>query len=301
MRARALKPVMRTIVALLSAGLAAALPLACGSGAPSASTLVQETFGAHAPVNSGRLQLSVYLAAPTGAVDRSATVGQPLTLHVSGSFQRASEPVQGANGSVQGSNGPRQGAGAGQLPSFALTMNLLAGGRPLRVAATSVGGRFYVQLAGAWFLAPASTVQALTQGYAGAAGAGFAPLCVDLGGWLQRPAMLGTVTVGGMRTAHLRASLNAANFLADVHRLTGTGLLSRAQISALARAVRTARMDLYTGSTDHLLRSLSLTAPGLAIQLRFSDLGRPQEIVAPSHPRPLSELVSQLRGLNVGG
>jgi hypothetical protein len=264
---------VRAIVALCAALLAAATLGACGSGAPSATALLDATFRAHAPIPSGQLELSLSLTPPPGAGSGGgAADAQPLHLRLAGPFRSA---------------------GPGRLPSFALTMSLATGGRTLHAGASAAGGRLYVELAGVWFSAPPSTLRALTQGYAGSG--------IDPSRWLAHPVVVGAATVAGTATTHIRAGLDAPRFLADVRTLAGAGLLSPSQLTALAAAARAARVDLYTASADHRLRRLAVSGPGLAIELRFSDLGRPQPILAPAHPRPLSELVSQLRGLGVGG
>jgi hypothetical protein len=120
-----------------------------------------------------------------------------------------------------------------------------------------------------------------------------------------------------------------ARFLADAQKLSGaggslglgsggqgSGLLSPAQVSALASSVRSARVDVYTGTHDHLLRRLSLrvavsttararaTLAGLrsatlSLVLQFADLNRPQRIAAPSNPQPVSELLPVLERLGL--
>lgn len=271
MRARAPKPVARAIVAPLAALLliGALGPIGalggCGSSSPSALALLDATFRSGAALRSGRVELDLRLSPPAGTA-------QPLTLHLAGPFRSD---------------------GSERLPSFALALRLSTAGRTVRAGATSAGGRLFVELGGTQFLAPESTLRALSEGYASTG--------IDPGRWLTDPVKLADTTVAGVSLAHVRARLDAKRFLADTHRFAAGGLLSAAQLSLLAAATRAARADVYTGSDDHRLRRLSLTGPGLTIELRFSDLGRPEAIAAPGNPRPLSELVSRLRALGVGG
>lgn len=262
MRGRALNTITRAAAAILAVvALAASLAACGGSSSPSVPALLDATFHTHAPIPSGQLELTLSLAAPA----------QPLRLRLTGPFQNT---------------------GPGRLPSFALALSLTTAGRTLRAGLTSAGGRLYVELGGAWFIAPPSARDALTQGYAGSG--------VDPGRWLLGPRRAGVATVAGEPTTHLRAGLDTERFLADVRRLAGTGLLSSAQLTALSTAARTARVDLYTGRSDHRLRRLSLAGPGLRVELRFSDLGRPEAIAAPRDPHPLSQLISELRRAGVG-
>jgi len=321
---------MRTIVALLAAALLAVGVGACGSGSggssPSAVALVADTFHSHQPIDSGRLQLSLALSA-----QGSTLLREPVSLRVSGPFQSA---------------------GATELPRFALQLGVNAAGHTLNAGATSTGGQFFVALEGASFVAPQSTYRALQEGYAQAsrtAGSAksdstFASLGIDPGGWLENPVRAGTAQVGGVQTVHVVANLNVGRFLADADRLSGAGgalgvtggaqggssgsgqngsagqgiggLFAPAQVSALAASVRSARVDVYTGAGDHLLRRLTVSAAlattpqqraalgglrsaTLALQLQFSDLNQPQQITAPSSPKPLSELLSELQQLGL--
>ena len=97
----------------------------------------------------------------------------------------------------------------------------------------------------------------------------------------------------------------------------GAGTLAQAPLSALAGTVRSARVDLYSGAADHILRRLSVTAAvastarngaalaggrtaTLTLALQFAELNRPQTIVPPRDPRPFAELaplVERLRPL----
>jgi hypothetical protein len=186
-------------------------------------------------------------------------------------------------------------------------------------------------------LAPESTLQALKQGYAQATKAAtssksqstFASLGIDPGRWLQNPVEVGTAKVGADETIHLVSGLNLTRFLADAYKLSGAGsslglasagqvssLLGPTQSQALERSVKSARVDVYSGKNDHLLRRLSLTvslstdararaslqglrSANLSLQLQFTHLNQPQKILAPSNPRPISELVGVLQQLGL--
>ena len=290
--------------AAISCGLAA-----CGSaGPPSARSLINETFAPHTPIHSGRLELSFALApaAPAAAVPR-----WPFAVGLSGVFQSL---------------------GAGRLPQFAMRLRVSATpGRTLAAGAVSTGGRLFVELGGTPYATPQSTSQALARGYAEASRAGasaggrttFAPLGIEPARWLTHPARSGPVAGG--ETVHVVAGLDAARFFADAGRLLAAGgsllgaiagsgpgrataPLAPAGLSALAGSVRSARVDLYSGAADHLLRRLSVSASvagtgraGAALDgrpqatvtlvLAFAELNRAQSIAAPSAPRPFAELL----------
>ena len=142
--------------------------------------------------------------------------------------------------------------------------------------------------------------------------------------------MVGSVEVLGVQTLHIVAGLNTARFLAAAAKVSasggvlglgsgagGAGALSPALLSALAGSLHSSRVEMYTGTEDHLLRRLSVSAAivaatpqaraalggsrsaTLAFVLQFAGVNRPQTIPAPPNPRPLSELGPALQRLGV--
>jgi len=255
-----------------------------------------------------------------------------LTLALSG---RGARGVPAAPGSFSlHLAGPFQSAGAGRFPQFALALALETSGRTVSVGAVSTTGRLYLELGGVAFLAPAAAMQALEQGYAQVSGRSstrgrqstFATLGIDPAAWLTHASRSGSANLAGTDTVHLIAGLDTARFLADAERLSsaggaiaagqGAGLLTQARVEALSASVRSARVDIYTGARDHLLRRLALSAavsttPGaraalgglvdarLTFVLQFAQLGRPQTISAPSKPQPLSQMGPALERLGL--
>ncbi len=301
--------VLRPLVALAGCAAIAWVLLGCGGSQNSAQSIVNDTFHSHRQIDSGRLSLSLELAA-SGVRSLKA----PLSLGVRGPFQ---------------DGGPG-------LPRFGLEVDLALGGRTVHAGVVSTDGKFFISLEGTPFQAPPSTMAALEQSYA-LSGKRAAPnsrstftaIGVNPGEWLEHPVVEGTETLAGVKTVHLVAGLNLPRFLADTAKLSGaggalglnraapaTGLLNAQQSTALTQSLTSGRVDLYTGVADHLLRRLSVqasftTKPGtreelqglrhatLDLQLGLADLNQPQEILAPSNPRPLSELVSQLQQLGL--
>ncbi|HEX4838017.1 MAG TPA: hypothetical protein VFV03_05790 [Solirubrobacteraceae bacterium] len=300
LRAAVALPVLLACVCLLSA---------CGGSSEDAQSLLNDTFSGHTQIESGDVNLSFAIS----AAGSSATT-KPLAVRLSGPFQDA---------------------GAGKLPRFALQLDLSAAGHALRAGATSTGSAFYVELAGTWFSTPESTFRAIEEGYAQAtktastakARSTFASLGIEPGHWLSSPAKVGAVTIAGVQTVHLTASVNVSGLLADVSRLSqssgalglgsavpGAGALSPAAISELAKSVKSAHVDIYIGQSDHLLRRLEVSATvsgtpqtqgllgGLStadvkVLLEFSSLNKPQAIAAPSNPQPSSQLLPALQQL----
>jgi hypothetical protein len=307
-------------VALIAAISCACLLSACGGAPGSAQSLLADTFSGHTQIESGNVNLSFRL----GATGQNAA-SKPLAVSLSGPFENA---------------------GAGKLPRFALKLQLSAAGHALTAGATSTGSALFVQLVGTWFSTPASTYKALEQGYAQATKTAspakvrstFSSLGIEPGHWLSNPTNVGTTTIAGAPTVHLTASVDIPAFLADVFKLSqaggalglgssliGTpalptptlpagGSLSTGVIKELAKSIKSAHVDVYTGTDDHLLRRLEVSATvtgtqqtqallgGLSsadvnVLLEFSDLNKPQTIAAPANPQPTSRLLPALQQL----
>jgi hypothetical protein len=301
---------IRATVALAATIACAFLLAACGGAAGSAESLLNDTFSGHTQIESGNVNLSFTL----GASGQSAAT-EPLAVRLSGPFENSA---------------------TGKLPRFALRLQLSAAGHPLGAGATSTGSALFVQLAGTWFSTPSSTYKALQDSYAQATAKAssskvrstFSSLGIEPGRWLSNPTKAGTATVAGVQTVHLTASIDIPAFLADVSKLSqagstlglasplggSTGSLSSTLIDELAKSIKSAHVDVYTGQDDHLLRRLEVSATvtgtpqtqailgGLSsaqikVLLEFSDLNKPQTISAPANPQPPSQLLPALQQL----
>jgi hypothetical protein len=306
--ARLSNTILKAAVALLCAGLAAWALGACSSSAsPSASSLVDDTFSSRANIESGQVNLALALA-PNG----SAASSKSLSLRLTGPFQNSA---------------------AGKLPRFSLELDLDAAGHPIQAGATATGSRLFIELAGTWFAAPSSTYRAIEQGYAQAtktasshkARSAFASLGIEPRRWLAKPSTVGTTAVNGEAVYHVTAGVDTAAFLHDVSRLSqssgalgttvpGAAAISPSAISELAKSIKSAHVDVYTGKSDHLLRRLALVASlvstpqtqsllagagsaQVTLDLQLSQINKAQTISPPSKPRPFSELLPALQQL----
>ncbi len=299
-------------LALLALGLLALALGGCGSGgSASAQALLGETFQSKQPIESGRIHLA--LALTSNASSASAAHSKLLGVSLSGPFQ---------------------GQGAGHLPQFSLQLALGAGAHTLQAGATATASDLYIELAGSWFVAPPGTAQQLAQSYAATTRASssaqsratFAGLGIEPGDWIADPEIVASDT--NSETTHISGRLDVARFLADAQKLSGasgalglgagaaagSALPSSGGLAALAGALRSARVDIYTGTSDHQLQRLELSAQvaatpqarstlgvssgaTLTLDLQFADLNEPQAIHAPANPRPISELVPALQRL----
>jgi hypothetical protein len=304
---------VRAAVALLLAIFCGCLLSACASDSSgSAQALLDETFSGHKQIESGNVKLSLALGA-----GGSNTQTKPLAVTLSGPFEST---------------------GTGKLPRFALQLQLGAAGHSLQAGATSTGSALFVELAGTWFSTPSSTYKALEESYTQATKKAssakvrstFSSLGIEPGRWLSNPTKLGTVTVGGEDTIHLLAAVDIPAFLADVTKLSQAGsslgldsvpgassaggTLSPSVINELAKSIKSAHVDVYTGKSDHMLRRLEITAAitgtpqtqglfdglssaNLTVQLEFTDLNKKQAISAPANVEPSSQLLPALQQL----
>ena len=300
-RTPACKPPMRRplrlpLLALLC--LAAVVVAACGSsgnGGSGADTtkLLSDTFGTTRPVSSGRLKLGIDVRA-----DGIAGIPSPLTVRLGGPFQRTA------------------GTGA---PKFAFDISLATRDGHFTVGIISTGKEGWVKLGQRAFTLPPDQLKQLSGGAAAGSGGGLpsklGTLGVDPRGWITNVQDEGVETLDGTKVIHLSADVDIPALVKDLDKLLstagGTGLNAIAGLptgvgkdkSAVAKSVKSAGVDIWTGEKDHELRritiKLNVDTPAqkdgtVALDLGVSSLNEPQPIGPPANPRPLSELSAAL-------
>jgi hypothetical protein len=300
--------VRRAGVLVLSLGCAAAIA-ACGGGGHakrSASTakpavLVDRAFSATGRVNSGHLDIVLDLT-----LDGVKQLdGKPITLEVSGPFTRTAP-----------------GGFAGDL-----TITLTTATRTVNLGLDIVGGREYVGYEGRWYRVPGNLqLGGLPTGASGATGASglLGALGIDPKSWLSDPHDAGTATIGGVEVTHFTAQVDLPNLFNDLSKLiasrtgaTGaTGPTSPVVtgLQAIESAITSAEIDVYTGTTDQIVRQVhvgvafkvpsqaagmigGLTGGSLDLTATLTQLNTPQTVTAPSAVQPLPGLQRALRGL----
>lgn len=296
----------RGAFAVLAAALATVALSACGgggSGSASASKLLEQTFSGKHAVKSGNLNLSLTIS-PTG----SRTLTGPITLTFGGPFQSL---------------------GTGKLPRSDFNVTLSANGKSGSLGILSTGTAGYVTLQGTAYQLPASTFKQLESGFAGFGGGsgsgGLGKLGIDPLHWLVKPSVIGTESVGGTQTTHIRAGVNVVALLADINtflqKAASTGVAGASQLQSgisattrqkIANEVKNPSFDVWTGNSDKTLRkfAIALTLPvtgqastlfgGLSsaqigFTMQYANLNQPQTISAPTTVRPYSEFQTKLR------
>jgi hypothetical protein len=296
------RPIFGAALALLSALLLAA----CGGGSnQSATSLLKQTFSGNHTVNSGSLTFNITVD-PSG----SSVLTTPVTL----SF-----------------GGPFQSQGQGKLPKSNFNVSISADGKTGSLGILSTGTAGFVTLQGVAYKLPPATFQKLESSFSGLGGGSGGGTLSKLGvhplDWLTNPSVVGSETVAGAQTTHIRAGVNVAALLADVNTLlqkaaslgaSATGstpsTISPATRQKIASSVKNPTFDVWTGKSDNTVRRLAiqLTVPvtgqlstqlgglrtaQIGLSMQYANLNQPQTITAPSTVRPFSEFQSKMQTL----
>jgi hypothetical protein len=278
-----------------------------GSSSGSAQSLLKQTFSGGHSVKSGVLGFALVLK-PTG----SSTLTTPITLSLGGPFQSR---------------------GSGNLPQSDFTIGLSALGRHGALGVISTGSAGYVNLQGTNYQLPKADFQKLEQSFSsarsggGSESSGLAQLGINPQHWLTNPSVLGTETVNGDSTTHIRAGVNVKALIGDLNTFLGKTAKStnagssgvpteipQATQQQIAAAVKNATVDVWTGKSDTTLRKLTLnltvpitgtfstelggmTSAGIGLTVQYSKLNQPQSIATPTGVHPYSEFTAKLQSI----
>jgi hypothetical protein len=301
------------LTALLAA-LALAVGLAaCGSssdsgGGSDAAALLKDTFGADHPIRSGRLDADLDVNLP----QVRALGNTPLKLHI---------------------NGPFQSNGGTRLPDFALGVDFEGGQNPVTVGAVFAQGGGYLTIEGQAFTLGSDIYKAFANGYLSAkrdadrkandrSQPTLAALGIDPLRWLTGARTVGSEDIAGSDTEHVAAGVNVPVLLDDVSKLlgrarsvtssassaTGTNVptqLSAAQRASIEKAIKSAKVDVWTGAKDHTLRKVAVNVQldqgHVIFDVTLAQLNQQQAIRKPAGARPISQLRSALSQLGLVG
>ena len=274
------------------AAVGAVLLAGCGGGGAtsgqSAEQILRKTFGANKSVHSGRLDLDLELN-----LQGVRSLNGPVSIKVAGPFQ---------SGGDQG------------LPRFNFTLSLSANGTAFSAGAVSTGDRGYLSFLGTNYLVDAATFNQFRTGYEQARAnanrqskSTLGSFGVDPVRWLTNPRKVGSETVGGASTTHITAGIDVSKLVGDLATLlakarnvpgVSRASLTPAQQAAITRSVRSATLDVYSGTDDEILRrmtvAVTLAQGTVSFDLLIADLNRGQTITAPSNAQPLAALLSAL-------
>lgn len=304
---------MRLGLAGLVCVVAAVLLVGCGGGSKGdADKVINQTFSGHKSVKSGRINLKLVAEA-----DGISGLNGPVTIALTGPFQSQGQ----------------------QLPKFDLDVKLNANGRTFSAGAVSTGDKGFVKFQGASYALPDSVLTAFRQGFERARaqrssqqGTSLASLGIDPRRWLKDPSNEGDEDVAGQSTTHISSDIDVPKLLDDFGRAVGqagrlgvaqnrqaSARLTERQKKAVNDAVEDPKFDVYSGTTDRILRKLTIAlgfkvpkdqqqrANGLksgkvSFDVEIADLNRPQTVQAPANAKPFSELRNALGALaGLGG
>ena len=226
--------------------------------------------------------------------------------------------------------GPFQSRGKGKLPKSDFAIAIGFQGHTGQLGIISTGTEGFVTLEGTAYKLPAASFQQLEGGVSTVGGgSGSSSALSSLGihpeQWLIDPKVLGTAKVGGTDTDHIQGRLAVKPLLADLSQLLGKAAtlssstasvtsISAADQAKIAGEVTNATFDLWTGTQDHTIRKLSVTATlpvtgttrtelggmtraRLTFGLTYSDVGQPQTITTPTSSKPYTQFQSRLRDI----
>lgn len=292
---------LRTLLVLACALSCAGLVAGCGGsggGRPSAKRTLQQSLGTSAKsIDRGRLDATLRLD-PEGLLK----LGGPISVRLSGPFAAPTRRT---------------------LPRFDLAFLATLGGQRFSGSAISTGRKGFVRLDDGTYAIDDATMAELRRQATRAAlrpQAGLRALGIDPLRWISDPERKGRERVGGVDTVRIAGNVDVRRLLADLGALlrnaggggAGSATLLTPQLrEQIAGAVRSAKVDVWTGAGDKLLRQIAVAVvfafkkgeqspiPGLdggrlTLRARLDDVnGAPVRVPAPSRARPLSRLTGR--------
>jgi hypothetical protein len=143
--------------------------------------------------------------------------------------------------------------------------------------------------------------------------------------WLSNPTIVGSESVGGTSTTHIRAGVNVQALVSGISQflqkasalgVTGTAKypqgLSASTQSRIASEIQSPSFDVWTGNDDKTMRRLQvgltipvngqlstalggLTAATFGLSIQYSNLNQPQTITPPSNVQPYSQFQAKIQ------
>jgi hypothetical protein len=271
-------------VKLLVALLAVLALAGCGgSGEESATDILGETADNLSEIESGDLTLELLL---------SGTEGEQQGFTLEGPFSLEGE----------------------RLPTAELRYSQIAGPQRAELTFISTGNQAFVEVDGAAYTLPVRLVAEIEQATGELEADGLGER-IEIGNWIENPTRADGGEVGGADTDLIRADLNVVNVVNGLVEIAAafSGSEPPPKIEGQAAeqvegAVESARIEVYTGKEDRLLRRLLISldfspkAPAdvkralgvnVDFELGISDPNKEVSVSAPESPRPYSELVGE--------
>jgi hypothetical protein len=164
-------------------------------------------------------------------------------------------------------------AGAFDRPAFEATAKLGQGKHAVKGGLVSLGDKAYFVSGDTGWRVPSAVWKPVTDKKL--------PLSVHPGSWVRDVKSEGTESVGGVQTEHLSGRLDTQAMLNELAPALG---------QAKAGTPKRADFDVWVAKSDHVMRRLSVVVVSphrarMRLDVRLSDLNKPQHIKAPAHVR----------------
>lgn len=287
------RPTLRAVLVLACAALSAGLLASCGEaddapGSAAAATALDQTVAATSKLDSARMTASFQLE-PEGLL----ALGGPIALRASGPF------ASGANG---------------ELPRLDLAISGALARNPIAARAISTGKRAYLRIDGRDYRIDQDFIDALRSHGTDTSRkhAGLASLGLDPSAWVKDAHDEGAAAIGGAPTRRIAGTIDVKRLLDDVIKLFGDGsdLLGPKLRAQIEDAVKSTKADVWTGTTDKILRQLvavvdfafktgespisGLDGGRITLRLRLDAVNATTVApAAPKNARPLSDLTGE--------
>jgi hypothetical protein len=200
----------------------------------------------------------------------------------------------------------------GTLPVAKIAYTQIAGPHEATATFTSTGTKAYAEVNRKAYELPAQSAQLVRAAAASVGGSGLGGF--DVASWFRNPKLSDGGRVGGAETDHVTGELDvvsAANGLLDFVRSLGRQAprIEGQSARQLRDAVRSSRLDVWSGKSDHVLRRLLLKAElgfkvpaslrqalgdvagaRVEFELAVTNPNQPVTVRPPSNPLPSSQL-----------
>jgi len=246
----------------------------------------------------------------------------------------ASGRSAGEDGSFNVSfGGPFQGSGDGQLPGFDFSFDFAVNSPDEDVsfagAATSTGDAGFLTFMGTTYEVDGETFDGFKTGFEEAqadpsGGADSSSQLEEFGidptNWFTNLTNEGTEDVEGTETIHISGDANIPEIIEDLQSAAAQAgdqapEIPADQLTQIGDFVSEARIDVFTGADDRILRRLAVRFAidipedaqegggnfSVDLSVTLSQLNEEQTITAPADAQPLSELFGMLPLLRSGG
>jgi hypothetical protein len=262
---------------------------------------------------------------PSKALEAAFSFDGIRSARFDGSLSLTTRGARPESGRVEVS-GKFQGGAAGEIPKFDVDVRVRTPDQKLNAGFVSLGNEAYFTRGEVGYEVPRAVWNRVAEAVRKGGRTDDSPLKLpfDPRSWLRDVKSERSERIDGVDTVHVSASVDPARAIRDVLQAgvqggQAEGAVSRQLAGMVARAVRRARLDVYVGAEDRILRRLTLDlrlalprelqgargARSATVGLDFglSDVNRPQTVERPervSRTAPGGEFGQFIQGFSQG-